>query len=126
MTIEQKALELVNAVKRERREPPLGLYRDWHCDRPETVALIRALEAHDADKARHAAEMREQAKRFSEAVRAYMVRSSTKEDYNYLCSFILPAADPLAELAAHYGINPGDLLQEAEARGLSIVAKAPE
>lgn len=86
MTIEQKALELVGA--------------HGGCYGP---ALEAAIEAHEADKARHAADMREQAERFSEAVRAYTRFDATKGAYNHLCSFILPAADPLVEALTEMG-----------------------
>lgn len=66
MTIEQKALEMVNAVYLERHGTDFQVRLDRSIAYKDE-ALCRALEAHEADKANHAAEMREQAERFSEA-----------------------------------------------------------
>lgn len=137
MTIEQKALELVNAVR-------------WQCDwfaltaeeaerdgREFMKALCRALEAHEADKARHAAEMREQAERFSEAAGKVVagLRASPDGNLNWkaglLEPFILVPVDPLyealkavVELGRYDTAEQTQLLRgELDARGLAIVKK---
>lgn len=143
--IEQKALELVNRI---------AIQRDAHytcADRANDSrreALCRALEAHDADRARHAAEMREQAEReerLGEALYGLSARiwltGWHKDDANHAAyekvvaafgrPFILPAADPLyealkavVELGRYDTAEQTQLLRhELEARGLSIVAK---
>lgn len=100
--IEQKALELVNAVRAER-----NLYAYEVCDRKASIldeAVCRALEAHELDKARHAAEMREQAERFSEAagktlelLRFHFDIKETSVAVQPLSPFILAPVDPLVE-----------------------------
>lgn len=105
--IEQKALALVNAVRR-REGNPFECISDtrWYDLRP---ALEASIEAHEADKARLAAEMREQAERFSEAVkRALNIGThgagaplDSTMAYAHLAPFILHAPDPLVEAREH-------------------------
>lgn len=119
MTIEQKALELVRA--------------HGGCYGP---ALEAAIEAHEADKSRHAAELREQAERFSEAakeaVRLFLI-GRDRPATEVLSPFILVPVDPLVEVLNEvmpevtgegYGVVDADALRAAlEARGLAIVKK---
>ena len=119
--IEQKALELVRA--------------HGGCYGP---ALEAAIEAHEADKSRHAAEMREQAERFSEAVkRALNIGThgagaplDSTMAYAHLSPFILAKPDPLEESLADAlcrddcMVEPAERLRAAlDARGLAIVKK---
>lgn len=100
MTIEQKALELVNA-ERFRRGWFEATLEDGRHIAPEYVeALCRALEAHELDKSRHAAELREQAERFSEAVTGFWNYCKTTDTPfpAALSPFILAPVDPLVEL----------------------------
>lgn len=126
--IEQKALALVNEVQ-----------DDWYQSYTEAnvhelfKALCRAIEAHEADKARHAAEMREQAERFSEAVEGWLAKwtkctPSRDECRHHFARFILPAADPLAECFAEIGwstespngYRPDRLRKALADRGLQV------
>lgn len=73
--------------------------------RSSIVAHARAIEREAAIEARHAAELREQAERFSEAVSLalrmltpYPLAKDEAEDI--LIPFILPAPDPLVEVIA--------------------------
>lgn len=141
MTIEQKALELVNAVRRERGDVPLARYDGWGDGTDTVVALCRALGAHELDKSRHAAEMREQAERFSEAareaVRLFVIGRGVQAT-EVLSPFILAPVDPLVEAIADtldalglgFASEKDGLRGEAEAlraaldaRGLAIVKK---
>lgn len=70
--------------------------------RSSIVAHARAIERLEATEARHAAELREQAERFSEAVDAYSrlwsKRTPSRDEYNtHFAPFILPKPDPLVE-----------------------------
>ena len=121
--VEKKALELVRA--------------HGGCYGP---ALEAAIEAHEADKARHAAELREQAERFSEAVkRALNIGThgagaplDSTMAYAHLSPFILAPVDPLVEAVAEMLNLPMALTDEQaahhlrdalDARGLAIVKK---
>ena len=95
---EQKALELVNAGRIERGQTSLT---DLDQVFPSQMrdALCRAIEAHQSDKSRHAAELREQAERFSEAAREVINGPDDLVTSHWLAErlspFILPAPDPL-------------------------------
>ena len=100
--IEAKALALVNAHAINRRSDlDDAKHTELRC------ALLDAVQAQAATEARHAAELREQAERFSE-VAARMV-AMAEEDCSslwagvtrqILAPFILPAPDPLVEAIA--------------------------
>lgn len=131
MTIEQKALELVNAAVVQKGMRPYSLSPM----RSDSVfgCLCRALEAHELDKSRHAAEMREQAERFSEAVktfRRFAPLASSGYVARYLEPFILAPVDPLVEAldeidsASLRSDECATALRAAlDARGLAIVKK---
>lgn len=118
--IEQKALELVRA--------------HGGCYGP---ALEAAIEAHEADKSRHAAEMREQAERFSEAASSALAMYQRVGEGDCLTAqalrtFILAPVDPLVEAVAEMLNLPMALTDEQaahhlrdalDARGLAIVKK---
>ena len=65
--------------------------------RSSIVAHARAIEREAATEARHAAELREQAERFSEAVRYCIGQGMAGHHRETLEQFILPAPDPLVE-----------------------------
>jgi hypothetical protein len=94
---EAKALALVNEYRRA------AGYRlaeriastdqdDWYC------AAKLAIEREEATEARHAAELREQAERFSEAVRYCIGQGMAGHHRETLEQFILTAPDPLVEV----------------------------
>jgi hypothetical protein len=138
--IEQKALELVNAELSKAGFIPLDAF-------PRGTAFYDAfykvVEAHELDKARHAAEMREQAERFSEAVTGFWNYCKTTDTLfpAALSPFILAPVDPLVEAvqevaaaeAKKFGLELKDYAVEQEwadslraaldARGLAIVKK---
>lgn len=134
--IEQKTLELVNAAHEAGDAIPyktVALARRYDPIAFDAVRL--ALEAHEADKSRHAAEMREQAERFSEAVRAlcnqYSKASITRATIEqHLSPFIVAPVDPLVEAldealfkSDHKDERAGELRKALDARGLAIVKK---
>lgn len=91
---EAKALALVNEVFMERCLVP-----DTYTNRagnPYHEALCRVIEREAATEARHAAELREQAERFSEVVTDWFGRYSAEVPPQFQ-PFILPAPDPLVE-----------------------------
>lgn len=137
MTIEQKALELVNAVG-VYHYPSLGAVSLSDLRK----ALCRALEAHEADKSRHAAELREQAERFSEAAERAVADleswiacypdaddAETLRVIGGLCPFILAPVDPLVEALKSWGkhldgeAGAAHIRAALDARGLAIVKK---
>lgn len=74
--------------------------------RASIVAHARAIERLEATEARHAAELREQAERFSEVARTALAEALKADTYAneraaiigpILAPFILPAPDPLVE-----------------------------
>lgn len=91
---EAKALALVNEVVRERgyTNEPTPITREYCTDE----ALCRAIERLEAAEARHAAELREQAERFSGVVTDWFGRYSAEVPPQFQ-PFILPAPDPLVE-----------------------------
>lgn len=128
---EAKALALVNEVFMERCLVP-----DTYTERagnPYHEALCRAIERLEATEARHAAELREQTERFSEALLTYFPKDMRKmaRFKSAFGPFILPKPDPLVELAqeafsAMLRANSPDGLTEAlraamQARGGKIV-----
>lgn len=127
--IEQKALELVNknAAKgfacETLEEAGAGILR---------IRLLEVMAAHELDNARHAAEMREQAERFSEAVQNYYGDYPKDRMHPALSRFILAPVDPLVEALAEVtgqGTNYTDerdataLRAALDARGFAIVKK---
>ena len=100
---EAKALALVNEFRAKCAEPtlPVTMSHVWAYG-AAWEALCRVIEREAATEARHAAELREQAERFSEAVDAYSrlwsKRTPSRDEYNtHFAPFILPAPDPLVE-----------------------------
>ena len=91
---EAKALALVNEVVRERgyTNEPTPITREYCTDE----ALCRAIERLEAAEARHAAELREQAERFSGVVTDWFGRYSAEVPPQFQ-PFIIPAPDPLVE-----------------------------
>ena len=76
--------------------------------RASIVAHARAIERLEATEARHAAELREQAERFSEAVcewRDADTPAKAAKAAARLHDFILPAPDPLVEAMADCGVD---------------------
>lgn len=126
--IEAKALALVNEVFMERCLVP-----DTYTNRagnPYHEALCRTIERLEATEARHAAELREQAERFSEVagkidpVLAKITHwqgqdvAALRSD---LAPFILPAPDPLVE--AEKLIST---LRSDEREGYAVAGQAAE
>lgn len=111
---EAKALALVNEVLLDR-----GFGTRSRIDRKgdrHDEALCRAIEREAATEARHAAELREQAERFSEAARSALaeaLKAATCASQRgaiigpILAPFILPAPDPLVELAREMTLLDG-------------------
>lgn len=121
--IETKALEWLNKARVANGFKPVN-YVEFD-DSPWDQAFRLSLEAHEADKARHATEMREQAERFSEAVKEVIDRRASPMK---LRRFILAPVDPLLgvveEAIAGTDQKSADQLRAAlEARGLAIVSK---
>ena len=94
---EAKALALVNTHAINRRSD-LGdaKHTELRC------ALLDAVQSQAATEARHAAELREQAERFSEAI---MRHCGGRPLGGPLAPFILPAPDPLVEAMADCGVD---------------------
>ena len=128
---EAKALALVNEVFMERCLVP-----DTYTNRagnPYHEALCRAIERLEATEARHAAELREQAERFSEAaslalrmLTPYPLAKDEAEDI--LFPFIIAKPDPLVEALseAMCGIEGEDYIKEAEALRTALAARGYE
>ena len=127
--IEQKALELVNriALDRNTHYPCVDRANDSRWE-----ALCRVIEAHELDKARHAAEMREQAERFSEVIKKACAMT-WPSCVNFLKSHMLTPVDPLTEVLGEVEDQAGGfhsneeyataLRAALEARGLAIVKR---
>jgi len=101
---EAKALALVNAAAQDRHYPIWQSFERSNGSVNE--ALCRAIEHEAATEARHAAELRELKERFSEACLA------VKANYDGLAfptltPFILPAPDPLVEIAREMTLLDG-------------------
>lgn len=81
--------------------------------RASIAAHARAIERLEAAEARHAAELREQAERFSDVAAKVSRRLKQSPDANVnwmadlLAPFILPAPDPLVELAREMTLLDG-------------------
>ena len=90
---EAKALALVNDVEGGPVNRQLAFKRTSNST---AEALCRAIERLEATEARHAAELREQAERFSEALKRYYGDDGCPP-HPILAPFILPKPDPLAE-----------------------------
>lgn len=135
MTIEQKALELDLIARVIAAYHTTRMIEDAHkhCHaNPHVREAIDRLIASvaEADKSRHAAELREQAERFSEAAAKAKDLIQTwfrKDAADFLSPFIL-APDPLVEAVQDWwdadGYNDVANLRAAlEARGFAIVKK---
>lgn len=134
--IEAKALALVNEVERDPKYHYDCLSKMVDRSYGPFEVLCRAIEREAATEARHAAELREQAERFSEAVRYCIGQGMAGHHRETLEQFILPAPDPLVE-AIKDAANPdydcaspeayADVLRAAiEARGGKIMWEAGE
>lgn len=138
MTIEQKALELDLIARVIAAYHTTRMIEDAHkhCHASPHVreAIDRLIASMaESDKSRHAAELREQAERFSEAaaltlrmLAPYKLAFDEAEDI--LSPFILAPVDPLVEAVQDWwdadGYNDVANLRAAlEARGLAIVKK---
>lgn len=107
---EAKALALVNEFRAKCAEPtlPVTMSHVWAYG-AAWEALCRVIEREAATEARHAAELREQAERFSDVAAKVSRRLKQSPDANVnwmadlLAPFILPAPDPLAEAFAEIG-----------------------
>ena len=96
MTVEEKALALVNAVKAERNWPIIKRIHRGVYSYDE--ALCRAIERHEADNARNEQRLADQAKAFSDAVKRFFEINMMPDSYrDCLSPFILPEPDPLVE-----------------------------
>ena len=96
MTVEEKALALVNAVKAERNWPIIKRIHRGGLSYDE--ALCRAIERHEADNARNEQRLADQAKAFSDAVKRFFEINMMPDSYrDCLSPFILPEPDPLVE-----------------------------
>lgn len=135
MTIEQKALELDLIARVIAAYHTTRMIEDAHkhCHAsPHVREAIDRLIASvaEADKSRHAAEMREQAERFSEAVQNYYGDYPKDRMHPALSRFILAPVDPLVE--AMNEIDSASLRSDEcatalraalDARGFAIVKK---
>lgn len=127
---EAKALALVNEVLLDR-----GFGTRSRIDRKgdrHDEALCRAIERLEATEARHAAELREQAERFSEA--ALLVDgdleargfAKTGPMRSRLAPFILPALDPLVEALASLPVGFAGCVDGADALRAAMQARGYE
>lgn len=110
---EAKALALVNDTARA-MEGPLTLHPVDHVYYRELPkmdvfanALCRVIEREAATEARHAAELREQAERFSEAILSFFPEGVHKSSWfkSAFAPFILPAPDSLVEVMNEMGFG---------------------
>lgn len=83
----------------------------------------------EATEARHAAELREQAERFSEGARSALAEALKADTYAsergaiigpILAPFILPAPDPLAAVAAYFKADRTEVERLFAENGLAI------
>lgn len=130
--IEAKALALVNAAAQDRHYPiwPSFERSNGSC----CEALCRAIERLGSIEARHAAELREQAERFSEA--ALLVDgdleargfAKTGPMRSRLAPFILPAPDPdpLVEAFASLPVGFAGCVDGADALRAAMQARGYE
>jgi hypothetical protein len=128
---EAKALALVNEIAAERDHPPFEVIARAVTT---TEALCRAIEREAATEARHAAELREQAERFSEA--ALLVDgdleargfAKTGPMRSRLAPFILPAPDPdpLVEAFASLPVGFAGCVDGADALRAAMQARGYE
>lgn len=126
--IEAKALALVNAHAINRRSDlDDAKHTELRC------ALLDAVQSQAATEARHAAELREQAERFSEAVDAYSrlwsKRTPSRDEYNtHFAPFILPAPDPdpLVEAFASLPVGFAGCVDGADALRAAMQARGYE
>lgn len=134
MDIEKKALELWNAERAKIRCSPNSIDAVRHDS--EFKALCRAIEAHELDNARHAAEMGVFRREVSQTMH-FVDRELERQGFGSatvirqsIGRFIIPQADPLVEALEEW-INSRDLDDAASfrtalaARGLELVKKEP-
>lgn len=104
---EAKALALVNAVEGGPVNRQLAFKRTSNST---AEALCRAIERLEATEARHAAELREQAERFSEvlaAIRRKTVPLYYHDTFDELAApFIQTKPDPLVEVISEVRVSP--------------------
>ena len=103
---EAKALALVNAHAINRRSDlDDAKHTELRC------ALLDAVQSQAATEARHAAELREQAERFSEALQQYYSINGCAP-HPLLAPFISPAPDPLVEVMNEMGFGMSKIAAE--------------
>lgn len=118
---EAKAREVIRSIRATMLASTMGDSLARSC----AYELERALER----EARHAAELREQAERFSEAVDAYgrlwSKRTPSRDEYNtHFAPFILPAPDPLVEAIKACNMATLDGIEDAVAHDLRVAMQA--
>lgn len=114
--IEVKALALVNAHAINRRSDlDDARHTELRC------ALLDAVQSQAAAEARHAAELREQAERFSEVVTDWFGRYSAEVPPQFQ-PFILPAPDPLVEALTSLPVGFAGCVDGADALRAAIEA----
>jgi len=130
MTIEERALALVNAVQELRGHPPLARFRS---DTTMAETLMQSIEAHDATLTEFEAFRRDVSDAASEALAA-MVSSGTVVHeravvgHNTIARFILPKpVDPLVDAIREASVSDADsrdaerLRAALAKRGLKLV-----
>lgn len=93
--------------------------------RSSIVAHARAIERLEATEARHAAELREQAERFSDAIKADL-RAYPGNASEFLAPFILHAPDPLVEALASLPVGFAGCVDGADALRAAMQARGYE
>ena len=93
--------------------------------RSSIIAHARAIERLEAIEARHAAELREQAERFSEVVTDWFGRHSAEVPPQFQ-PFILPALDPLVEALASLPVGFAGCVDGADALRAAMQARGYE
>lgn len=108
---EERALALLNQVA---GDEVFRWWDGWRACNTETESLCRAIEQFEATEARHAAEMRELKERFSEVAKdtVFMVETHCDGEAqdlvrNRLAPFVIPAPDPLVEIAREMTLLDG-------------------
>lgn len=125
--IEAKALALANAHAINRRSDlDDAKHTELRC------ALLDAVQAQAATEARHAAELREQAERFSELAKNLSAQLKKSPDGNVnwmadlLAPFILPKPDPLVEALASLPVGFAGCVDGADALRAAMQARGYE
>ena len=98
MDIEQRALELVNEVRRERGETTHALYAGWREGGAKAEALCRAIEAGDAEREAHDA-YRQRVSEIAAACKRNVDTVGDLPETSHMLSALIiqPKTDPLVE-----------------------------